>query len=416
MEKLIKFLFLFLFLSFIIEFSFQIKISVVRGVSLKNLAIYLMIITLVIRKLKDRATIIEKHPINLPIIGFFIYCFLSLFLKYIYYDGSNALILKDIIYFKSYMDPFIMSIIVFNLVNNIREIKFILFSLLALLLIFNLMAIFDFYGIFDIEQIAMDLRLGRSSGAFSESNQFAAYIALFIPFCLNTFFNDRNPLKQIMMLLIIVLSIYNILLLGSRGGILAFAIGLIARFILNDQKITLINLVKISAAVILFVSLIIIAFNQLPDEAKTALNRNIIERASKETLDEYSSSRLGIWQAGLKLYAQNPILGSGWRTFSDYIGSNSHNDFLLHLTTLGFPGFILFCSIFYVFFKTSFKMRLLNTENRWYYNSFLAGLCTFFVSSFLNNSFQPLLFFFFIFSGLILKMGFLENQELELVD
>ena len=113
----------------------------------------------------------------------------------------------------------------------------------------------------------------------------------------------------------------------------------------------------------------------------------------------------------MKLFVYNPILGAGFGTYIQKAGpSNSHNDYLLYLATTGIIGFYLFIRIYYRLFKSVNGFRDHENDNNWYYNGYLAGLISFCTAMFFVNIMQPN-YFFFIFSALILKLGYLDTVD-----
>jgi len=401
---------LFLLFSFVIEFSLNIKLSPVRGISLKNLSIYLIIIWLVVGNLIRRLPLIQSNKINIPIIAFGAYFFFSLMIRLVF-DPSSSFI-NTLVKFKTFMDPFILGIVIYSFLHDVRSVNFIISSLMILVLVFNLMTIIDSLELINIERIYVHARLGRTRGAFGEGNQYAAYIALFIPICVNQLLYRKNVAYRILMPLTLISGIYCILLTGSRGGLLALLVGLASLVILNARKVSLPLIIKTVGGFLATAILLGAAFHYLPDTSKVVLEKNIVGRAKTQNLEEYSSSRLYYWRKGMKLFSQNPLLGTGWGTFTRLVGANSHNDYILVLTTLGLPGFCLFIWIYYRLFQSAKEFRNKYSPNQWYYNGYLAGLFSFAFSMFFVNIFAPN-YFFFIFSALILKLGYLEGLDLK---
>jgi len=399
-------LFLFLLFCFVITFSLNITVSPVRGISLKNLSIYLIIIWLVVGNLFRRLPLIQSNKINIPIIAFGAYFFFSLMIRLVFDPGSSFI--NKLVIFKAYMDPFILAIVIYSFVHEVKSIKFMLISLMIIVLIFNIMTLMDSYGLIDISRIIIKEHLGRTRGAFSEGNQYAAYIALFIPICINVFLYQRDTVYRALMFLAIISGFYCILLTGSRGGLLALLVGLASLVILNARNISLPLIIKTVGGFLAIVILLGAAFHYLPDTSKVVLEKNIVGRAKTQNLEEYSSSRLYYWRKGMKFFIEKPLFGIGWGEFTRIVGSNTHNDYVLILVSLGFAGFCLFIWIYYRLFQSAIEFRNKYSPNQWYYNGYLAGLFSFALSMFFVNIYTPN-YFFFIFSALILKLGYLEG-------
>ncbi len=127
------------------------------------------------------------------------------------------------------------------------------------------MTIMDSLGLINIGRIHVHDRLGRSSGAFSVGNQYAAYIALFIPICINTFLKKKNYIYKALMAFSILLGFYCILFTGSRGGLLALLVGLASLVLLNARKISIPLIIKTVGGFLAVAILFGAAFHYLPD-------------------------------------------------------------------------------------------------------------------------------------------------------
>ncbi len=335
-------LFGFFLISLILEASLEVKITDIPGLSLKNLSIYFMLVWLVFFNLITKKPIIGKNKLNLPIILFIVYCFFSLLFTYYYKIISDYNLAAEMILFKSYMDAFILLLIIYNFIHDIVVIKALLFSLLGLFVILNLITILGTFNILEVSGIQF-LKHGRSSGALSEANQYASFIVLFLPFCFHYIVQFKKLFPKIITISITLLGLYCLFLTGSRGGILSFLIGIVVYFILESKQITNKILLKNITLFSVLVVFIIISINILPEITKEGLRYNIFEKAESSSIfsSEYSSGRIEIWSKCIEVFMRNPIFGTGWNTIYQSVGFNSHNEYLLYLTTTGIVRFFL---------------------------------------------------------------------------
>ena len=138
------------------------------------------------------------------------------------------------------------------------------------------------------------------------------------------------------------------LLTGSRGGLLSMITGLTALTFFMAKRISPALILKTIGGLLAIGILIATTFSFLPEASKLGMQGNIVDRATDQDLNQYSSGRLGEWRRGLKLFINNPIFGSGWGTYLSKTGYfNSHNDYLLYLASTGIIGLFLFVLIFY---------------------------------------------------------------------
>ena len=403
-------LFAFLFLSFVLEISLGIQLSLVRGASFRNMSFYFLIIFLMIGNIVAKIPIIQKNSINVPIIALLTYCFCSILYTNMIHPELYDSLLSALFNFKSYIEPFVIGIITFSMVHDKKTAKTILTGLILLFLIFNFLTIISSLGIVNIERIAYNERLGRSRGAFSEANQYAAYIALFIPFCINFFWYNKNRFLKIVLGFAILSGLFSILLTGSRGGLLSLLTGAVVLLFLNSKSFSPALILRGLGLIFIVAVLMGSTYFLLPESSRTGIVSNIVERAGEGDINKYSSGRIDAWVIGLKKFIENPLTGTGFQTFTDFCKINSHNDYILYLTTLGAPGFLLFLFIYFRIFKSIWIYRRKKDKYQWYYNGYLSGFISYVVAMFFVNMMTPA-YFFFIFSALILKIGYLQDME-----
>jgi O-antigen ligase len=275
----------------------------------------------------------------------------------------------------------------------------------------NVITILGTLNIIEVSRIEL-LKHGRTSGALSEANQYACFVVLFLPFCFHYIVKFKNLFLKIIAIIITFLGLYCLFLTGSRGGILSFVVGIIIYFILESKQISNKTILQNIALFFALIIIIIISINFLPGDTKEGLRYNIFVRLEDSNIfsSYYSSGRIDIWAKCIEVFLKHPIFGTGWNTIYQSVGSNSHNEYLFYLTTTGLVGFFLFIFIFYRLGKTVFTFRLnINSENISFYHIYLSGLTSFMVAMFFVNIYSPYIFFF-IFSGLILKLGYLEQK------
>lgn len=352
----------------------------------------------------------EKINLLTLIVLFLSYCSMSIVITSYIINLKNYSLTEEFIFFKNYIDPFLLLWISINTPTSNNNVKSLIFLTIITFLIFNIITMLGSFDIIQISRVSLDIKYGRTTGAFSEPNQYATFIVFHIPICINIYIYLRPIIAKCFMALIIFIGLYCLLLTGSRGGILALLIGIICLFFFNTNKITLRTLVQFIIASFAFGTIIIILFFLLPSLSQDGLVNNFILREMQGESSDYSSGRIQVWGEGIRLFLKNPLIGSGFNTFTKKIGSNSHNDFLLHLATLGIFGFTLYIMIFFQIFNIAWRFKKKNTENTLFYNGYLSAMISFMTAMFFVNIYSPMLFFF-LYSGLILKMGLLESQK-----
>jgi O-antigen ligase len=388
----------------------SVDISPFVGLSLKNIIIYLAIITLIVKITIKKGKKSEKINLIPLIVLFLSYCFLSIIITSYIINLKNYSLIKEFIFFKNYIDPFLLLWISINTPTSNNNVKSLIFLNIITFLIFNIITMLGSFDIIQISRISLDIKYGRTTGALAEPNQYASFIVFYVLICINIYSYLRPIVAKYFVVLIILIGLYCLLLTGSRGGILALMTGITCLFFFNKNKITLKTLAQFLSSSFVFGTIIIILFFSLPGLSQEGLEKNLISRAMQQDLSDYSSGRIQVWSEGIKLFLKSPVIGSGFNTFTKKIGSNSHNDFLLHLATLGIFGFMLYIMIFLNIFSIVWRFKKKNTENIFFYNGYLSAMISFMTAMFFVNIYTPMLFFF-LYSGLILKMGLLERQK-----
>ncbi|MBA3540467.1 MAG: O-antigen ligase family protein [Deltaproteobacteria bacterium] len=74
---------------------------------------------------------------------------------------------------------------------------------------------------------------------------------------------------------------------------------------------------------------------------------------SGESADMSTQLRYEAWAAGLQMFRQSPLLGTGGpKTFTDHHFIAAHNSYVLTLAEMGLPGLFLFVTVIYLSIKT----------------------------------------------------------------
>lgn len=159
-------------------------------------------------------------------------------------------------------------------------------------------------GIWGIEQhFRGNVRLeGLGGQAWGDSNGVAAMFVLFFPLAFHKLFHSEDTKIKFIGFVSTVIIILLIIFTQSRGGLL----GLIACssvLILRSKYKMKIMIIAAFMAVIIF-----------PFISQDYTSR-MSTMESEETLDFSAKSRLILWQAGLKVFRDNPIFGTGFMSY-----------------------------------------------------------------------------------------------------
>ncbi|HEY9202184.1 MAG TPA: O-antigen ligase family protein [Gammaproteobacteria bacterium] len=406
MERFVNILFVLLMAAFVLEFSLGVRISNIPGLSLKNIVLYGLIVSLFVVNMMRNKPVIAPNAVNVPIVLFIVYCLFSMLATALMKVVPNYSILPQLIFIKTYMDPFVLFVLAYSILHDEESIKKLLFSMVVLLVVFLAITALSAFDIVSVERATVDEKWGRSKGAFAEPNQFAAYLAAFVPLVLAFIFTSTKKVKKIIYTIVLVLTIFVLLLTGSRGGLVSLAASIGVYYVLHSKQPimkSIFNLVGVYS--VAFVGLVLIFF-LLPENTASGLMLKISGEFVENSNTDYTSGRLSIWTRALEAFIYSPIFGTGWQTFIPLFGANSHSDYILFLVTTGVVGLGLFLSIFYAMFKEVMKWRSKDDCYSHFYNSYIGGLAAFMVSMLFVNIYNPT-YFIMLYSALILRLGVL---------
>lgn len=186
--------------------------------------------------------------------------------------------------------------------------------------------------------------VGRlSAGSTYDPNDIALVFITFLPVILAEACNGNMALRGVYLGLGIVV-LLGIALTGSRGAIIAIGVQALY-FVLISKKSRLLAL-----ALVLTASLVVV----------TIADQSLWDRFASLTAEgdaadynlEGRAGRIEIWKNGLKIVADNPVLGVGVGMFGTAhfmldgkIGLTAHNTYLQFAAELGLPGLILYLAL-----------------------------------------------------------------------
>ena len=254
-----------------------------------------------------------------------------------------------------------------------------------------LLGCFTFLGLWGIDQqMRGNVRLeGLGGDAWGDSNGVAAVFALFLPVALARAFQSEK--RRDMWISFAMTAVIAILIIctKSRGGFLGILAGLFS-FGFFARKTT--SVLKIAVVLTILV---------IPFASKFYLERlrTLEVPTDTENVESSARSRLILWRAGLMNFADNPIVGTGFLTYSDakmkyaenfpeletsfkewvFRWENKkvcHNTYIQMFSDCGLVGGIPFVLLIFTGIKAGFKARSKlkeqpqNKQTLW-----LSGLC-----------------------------------------
>ena len=379
------FIYFFLF-SYGLEKVVGLQYNLVRGFSLMNLSLYLLIFVWALRAINEKK-LFQPNNVNRYLLLMILIMAFSVINKVFLHEIPHISITKDIIYFKGHIDPFILFFVMFNIINDVSTCKRVLFALLLLFSITLLTAVLQKYGIAQFSNVhvhGVD-EMERISG-FANANEYASYLVLFIPLVLSNLLFRKELLTKITGGALFIIALMGLLVTGSRGGILSLVFSIsIYLMILKREKVmtfgrtvlvTYFLVILIGSSVVFAPSgvrqMMIERFTRLATAGNSYENRN---------LNKATGSRLELWAGGLQLFLERPILGHGQDTIQLLMAkrfglyAKAHNQYINYMIEFGIIGCIVYIIILLKVFKHMWKHMEETTDSwsKFLYLSYIAG-------------------------------------------
>jgi len=223
-------------------------------------------------------------------------------------------------------------------------------------------------------------------------------LLLMIPFSLN---RQITLTQRILLIIGVAAILLTLIFTFTRSSWLGLIIGIIVLVMLRFKKLLYLFLVVVVGVVIIGSPELHVRFLSIFDPT-----------------DPSNDLRLRMWNVGLKIFQDNPILGVGdisLNPLNDAYSQHTmdfghmHNNFVQWLVTMGIVGFVIvilwFIKIWKLFWSAYRKMK-----DDWLYGSFTAGAIAVFVGFHVNGLFEwnfgdaEIYTLFWIIVGLVLSV------------
>ncbi len=197
-----------------------------------------------------------------------------------------------------------------------------------------------------------------STGFFGNGGDFGVAMCVIWPLAGALLFGERKNFLRFLLLLLFLLSFVSILLCGSRGAILGAAVAALAAFVRRPRL-----KIAITMALVAVVGMAYL----LPG---ATWERILAVSDPKEVeYDSTSATRLRLWQAGVKMFEDNPVLGVGPGNFRpqyaykyglkepDGTAWAPHSIYIQALSELGLAGSLAFLTMAALLFRINSRTR-----------------------------------------------------------
>lgn len=218
----------------------------------------------------------------------------------------------------------------------------------------------------EAEELLLIYRRGNYTGFTWQTAFISGYIIYGLGIITFAYRYVKNKMIRILMLFSVPLLFFALFLAGKRAHLFFMIAALIITFIFStEMKKFFSQLTKVLFGVLLGLVGLIVTFFFVSFDSESQIGK-VLNRINETieglvTGEDITSGRVYLYEYALQLFNETPILGIGWRSFSEMSvgvinadrGSHPHNIYFQLLTELGTIGFILFMiPVIYALIKT----------------------------------------------------------------
>jgi len=310
-------------------------LTLVTGLSAKNLVIYMLATFLALRMVIARSSVMAASQMQVAFLvqiayAMFTWLIAGLVIKYAGYDfvASGIKLKSGLIDYYIFFLVFLFG--VRTVEDGLKVLKWILFGAVFA----NLATILDTAGIVNLGyQERLD---GRTQGAIGESNQYAAYIILFIPGLIAMAVSSRG-LMRLAWLGGALISCAALAMTASRGGVVGIVVACVIGAYLYRH---LVSYSRVAGWVLASLAIVVV-FLSLSNYGGL-LTERVFGQTGNIDATEASSGRTEIWINLLATMFSSPvtfITGFGWDVYwSMPFRFSPHNHYLALWFNLGLVG------------------------------------------------------------------------------
>jgi len=169
----------------------------------------------------------------------------------------------------------------------------------------------------------------RGTGIFGDPNDLAMSLVIIIPFLFTALLPGGSGfVRRFMAVAALVIVAYALFLTQSRGGFMGFAAACAAYAYRRFGRVPSV-----------VIGVVMVGLLAVGSSRMRELNSS----------EDSAQGRIQAWSAGLGMLKSRPILGVGFRSFTDYHERVAHNSFVHSFAELGLVGGYFFVGLFYWF-------------------------------------------------------------------
>ncbi len=344
-------LFLLFFLPIYSLLNKVIKLELPLAKEIVDVLVIAMLIGWLFQNRKRQEQSIGPSPLLMPIFVFVGYSLFSFFIGSFYLGEELFPDLENqrLADWKNYMImPLLYLVSYYNLRD--RKWKYALFILLSIsFLIMDL----KFRQSFSWVQHTHYFDKSRLGGtlAFLGPNEWGSFHTIYTLFIIGLFLVDRHFWRRIAYLILIFLNTYSLMYSFSRGAYIGFLAGLFFIGLIRTRKLL----------IPLFIFLIVWKLIVPLSVVERVEGIFIVEEETNEVISlgdtkVFTAGRGNLWGKALNYFSQNPIFGTGFRTYIQLTGWDTHNVYLKTMAEQGLIGLLIYLWLYFLAFKSGWRL------------------------------------------------------------
>jgi O-antigen ligase len=311
-----------------------------------DILVVFLILGWLIRGRNEKGGLFEKTPLNFLLLSYIVITFVSLLWGFFYLDQPIDF---DNSRFKDWKNLALLPILYFITVNNTRDPKWMKIILVVTLFSILLTDWFFYkeFRWFKQWHYSHDMRVGGPF-YYLGPNELGAFFAQYGVLTIGLLVFARTNLNRILVGLVFLANLYCLIYSFSRAAYFAFPIG-----------VALVLLVKNKKWFILFIVLLVLSIKFLPVSVIERINMTTVneeERVEGQAFDASTEARFKYTEKAIELFLKSPILGIGFRVFSEVVGRDTHNNYAKVLAECGIFGFVVYVLLYLMSIKVGWKL------------------------------------------------------------
>lgn len=389
-----------------------LNLSLAPGLSVKNGMLYAILAWLAIEAALKRNRDLELLSVIVPYGLCVFYALVTWLVVVLIIDYPTYSALQAFISLKSALaDHLIVLLVFFYGVATAKQATWLLKAMIWTVIAGNAITVVDVLNIPDLGLIEVR-EDGRVGGPVGESNQFAAFLALFLPAALGLALVEKGALRGLA-LLGFAFSVVAFLMTASRGGLVAVTGGSLLGVVFLRRYISVTAVAK-SAIGLMGFGVVALGVMYLAGYGDLLFERIVGITLSGNTY-EVSSGRTFIWGTAFAKMFDVPltlITGFGWDSYRYFPDFNlaPHNGYLKIFFELGVIGLLLVLTAFVNVLRNG-RMALERAvaETRIMIFAFIFGLLGIMVAIFFVDLTTPWIFIW-AYTGVAMRLAVLQRD------